>query len=378
MIDTLDDYLSRLRLLCREGGENEKLLHSWIELPFWQEHELAHALYALLCKRCGITFPPLSIDQKASGAVHLHSKGYFPWGGLPYPKEHAELGYALALLGEEEQAFRIAKWQKNTLDHAQRPIYSLLMQEGGYSYQSLEEANKSLFSYFPKDELDEKMWDEGLGLVGERNGQRTIVCLGTGCKSGMGAFLQNDIGIINYGPQLHPLGVCDGFGLAGKASQLQMHYEPGAFSLSFKNRVSAPHPRPTGIRSLQDAGFSGAWIHATHKYSRTEGSELTCSFESLRDLSQMRFSFFCKAKACFVAKTHKLSPGSLDRYQGPTQPITLKGDNGSITLEASEGVSQLEVIPLAGDESFWGADFLLGFTLSHPLQKYLISSEGKD
>src|SRR5437870_1853483 len=81
--------------------------------------------------------PKIDIEQAPSGAVPLFKKGYFSWGQLPYPQEHAELGWAIEKLGTLLQdkkllqtARLIKKWQQKILDHNKEPLFSLFLQEG--------------------------------------------------------------------------------------------------------------------------------------------------------------------------------------------------------------------------------------------------------
>lgn len=91
--------------------------------------------------------------------------------------------------------------------------------------------------------------------------------------------------------------------------------------------------------------------------------------EGVRPFTDLLFTFYIKAEACFVAGSQKLNRRSLDRYQGPAQSIEL----GGLTIALEEGFKEMEVIPLAGDESYWGADFLITLTLLNKTLRYTIS-----
>lgn len=282
----------------------------------------------------------------SSGACALFPNAFFPWGGLPYPKEHAKLG--AQLLDE-----KMANWQYQTLDHRSLPIFSLFNQERSGTFEELQKEVAAFLEKFPQQER-ERLWiDEELGILRILEEEETFLAVGSGCKSGMGAHLYRDIGIINYGPQLLPLGDCSGFGLAGRPLFFKVEDE----MLHYQTRLAAPHPRATGL-PIQDSGYSKLWIEVKQSREMT-----TCHFNGFRSLDSCVFSFFLKTKACFVAGSHKLNPKSLDRYLGPPSLVTLEG---GMTLEVAEGATQMEVIPLAGDESFWGADFLVVFTFSSP------------
>ncbi len=373
--ETLDEYRGFLSLeefiqKLRSGQNTQEHSSEQRSLVFCDQHELAHALYALNCKQTQHPYPPLELLPKASGAVPLFRKGAFPWGALPYPRDHAELAHLCFLLGEEELACKMARWQKNTLDHEGKPIFSLFSQEGSVSYTELEKANHALFASLDLDPtLYEDVVDLDVGMWGKRTDKMTLLSLATGCKSGMGVYLYGDAGILNYGPQLLPIGDCSGFGLAGKPENLQITQE----TFTYQTRIAAPHDRNTGLSYLKDSGYSGYWLHTSQ---RRENSSLIshCQVLGSPDMSKVTFSFFGKGKACSVSQTHKLHPRSLDRYEGPPQPLAFEGDHGTVQLDFSKGASQMVIIPLAGDDSFWGADFLVAFTLNQPSTQFAFSA----
>lgn len=65
--------------------------------PLIKVHDIARAIYLLMAleegQDLGLDF--LKLQQENSGAVRLFCCGGFPWKGLPYPGEHAELGLLL-------------------------------------------------------------------------------------------------------------------------------------------------------------------------------------------------------------------------------------------------------------------------------------------
>lgn len=363
----LGEFIEKLRL--REVQTDDSRL-----CAFCEEHELAHALYALNCKERGLTYPPLKLLPKASGAVPLYYRGAYPWGALPYPREHAELARLCFLLGEEELSNKMAGWQRKSLDHTGKPLFSLFSQEGSFSYASLQEANRALFETLGIANIidpasNEEFVDQDIGMWGRRTEERTILSLATGCKSGMGIYLFQDAGMLNYGPQLLPIGECSGFGLAGKPSNLHIANE----AFSCKTRIAAPHNRKTGLSYLKDSGYSGYWIETSQSLQK-DSLISHCTLLGTRDVSRAAFSFYGKGKTCCVSKRQKLHPRSLDRYEGPPQPLDLIGEQGAVHLDFFEGASQMVVIPLAGDDSFWGADFLVAFTLKQPAVQFILNS----
>lgn len=359
---SLENFLGELSQALEQGASVSQI-EQWGQSPLLIEHELLQATYAVLAKRGGCAVPKLNLETLSGGGVLLFKRGFFPWQALPYPKEHAQLGICLAQLGEEQAALSMARFQDATLDHTHRPAYALFTQEGFPCQTALDSANATFFEtigYARSDKL--RFSDKELGMISWRTPSSTVICLGSGCKSGLGLFLNHDAGIINWGPQTTPAGICEGFGLAGRGQKVQLEETEHHFALSFQCCLASPAVRETGFSHLRDAGYSGAWMEAL-----IEGNneEISCrmhfrAFNEIKPLLVM----FGKGRACLVAGSHQLKPRSLDRYGGPAQPVHLIGHLGNVCI-VTDNMAHMEIIPLAGDESFWGADFLIAYTLNH-------------
>jgi hypothetical protein len=369
------DLLEQLRNQLEDLKDREKVQALRLS-PLLEEHELLQATYALLAKRHHLEPIDLHFSPLSSGALPLFRKGFFPWRALPYPKEHAELGTRLVQLGEEKLqtiARQMAHFQEATFDHNHKPLYSLFQQERGASPSALEEANRAFFAALDLTHSPTYHFvDHTLCMVSRRSETATLLCVGSGCKSGMGAFLSHDAGIVNFGPQLLPLDNCAGFGLAGLAQKAEVQSQEERFSLSYLCRLAAPSPRHTPFAGLCDSGYCGLWIESEIE-GGLNGISIKSHFEGLSPLNKIVFSFFGKGEGCCVAGSHILKPRSLDRYLGPAQPLAFSGRVGKVHIEATEGVGGMEIIPLAADNSFWGADFLVAFTLSAPTLAFRIS-----
>jgi hypothetical protein len=203
--------------------EIKKLRHAYLQnerssATLWgllQEHELLHAYAYLLAKRERLPFPPLNIEQAESGCVLLIRSHFFPWAGLPYPQEHAELGWLLLQTGEEpfyKIACNMAAFQYATLDHDKRPLFAIYRQEAVGKYGELCEANRTFFAALPADiKKGPSFFDAELGIVSLRRDEETFFSSASGCKSGIGALLFRDVGILNFAPQRLPLGESENF-----------------------------------------------------------------------------------------------------------------------------------------------------------------------
>lgn len=358
---------------------NTEQLKSLRYSPYLPHNELAQALYALCSEQAGLAPLPLLFNSYASGAIPFYHRSFFPWGALPYPYEHAELGVILAQLQEEpypEMAQKMMAFQQATLTHEQKPIHSLFCQERGRRFAELEKVNRAYFEKINEPfKSDLHFIDHELGLVVDRRPKRTFLSVGSGCKSGMGALFYQDSAIVNFGSQLLPLGDCSGFGLAGKVDNYQYERKNEDFTCSYSCRLSASHPKKRYSFGLADSGYSGLWIQSEIT-GQGDCFGFTNHFEGFFSPDQLRFVFFGKASSCIIANTQRLKPRSLDRYLGPPQKIELRGIMGSIFIESRTPSSQLEVIPLAGDESFWGADFLISYRIQESEFSFNLETKG--
>ncbi len=370
-MNSLEAIFTSLQSSLVEGTAFEALRELGYH-PLIEEHELLLAGYALLAERHALCVPLPPFKPLPSGALPLYEYGFFPWKSLPYPREHALLGALLAQFKNGEMK-RIAKemipFQEATVDHRGKSLTAIFSQEG--SAFDLDQANHDFFQtvdHTPLSRAD--FFDSTLGIVAQKRENATVLCFGSGCKSGMGIFLHNDGGVINFGPQLLPIGDCSGFGLAGRGENISLTLAEEHFALSYRCRMAGLSQRVAGLFPLRDSGFSGFWIDAKLE-GGPERMKIECEIEGISSIDKLAFSFFGKAKTCVVARTHQLSPKSLDRYAGPPQIVTL----GDVEIEAQEGLNQMELIPLAADSSYWGADFLIAFRPQQPKFSFLLKKK---
>lgn len=367
-IENLISTLKKQHHLLRNG----KLCHDEVvaigKSPLLHEHELAKALWTLNATMANMQPPSLAFDQTAQGAIPLFKRGAFSWGGLPYPKEHAELAWTLHELGRAsgemryvEMARKCAEWQQNICDHKGHPLVSLFLQEKGSTLSELTKAYTALFKAIPQQQQPGIFADPEHGLMCKKSEQSTILSAGTGCKSGMGIFLHREVGVANFGPTLLPLAECKAFGLAGRAKKQTQQITEKGFVHSYQNSLSAIHQRETGFAHLGESGNSFLWIDA-ESICDSNSLIVKCLLQGCRPLQETLFLFFGKGESCVVGGSQKLRPRTLDKYLGPPAPIELRGE-GVVHLEGVQGLSKLEVIPLAGGEDFWGADFLVAYSL---------------
>lgn len=376
MIAPVQSLLDQLRTFLEHPSRcDDKVLMELSQSYIQKEDELLAAyIQALLSKKKKST-APLSLTLLESGAFPLLSRGGFSWKGLPYPALHAELA-CLLIENDRETAKRMARWQKIfATDHLNSPIRFLFAPDRGFSSENLENWHQKLLSIFPEKILQDQAVDEELGLAIRKTENSTLVVASSGCKSGCGCFLANDCGIINYGPQKPPLGDCESFGLAGRSSFFSSKSLTDLLVVSSKTHCAAPHSRETGFAWLKDSSYSGQWLVSDAELKK-DSALLSFEMVGSRARNPWIFSFFGKGPLCTVQKTHRLHPCSLDRYLGPAQLVTFEGAKGKVVLENLKGSKKMEVIPLAGNDAFWGADFLVAFTPNETSLQFSVTVQG--
>lgn len=342
----------------------------------------------------------------------------------------AVLGYLLNDLDLLSAASALAQWQLNyTVDHRYQPVLGLYCQEGKASKSKalcmnfllfhavavfcklpqLEEvAQKQLFHlremkisgdvYFfayaallsawmekfteeiqakPVDFLP-SMCDPSVAIVGKRTESTYAISTLLGSNTGLGAFAANDIAIVNFGPQRFPLGDCAGFGIEkildlSKKDVPEAFFELGEDSFSLKGTC-----RLAGEKIVSKNGdrgdlflteHSGIWVDVIQKYVSGELSVEVFPY-TLSQEEQIAFVFYVQGTSCRLKNGLKVKPRSLEQYEGRVESISLQGSTATIELDEGSQVQHMQVIPLAGDDNFWGADFLIAYTLPLKAKKF--------
>ncbi len=106
------------------------------------------------------------------------------------------------------------------------------------------------------------------------------------------------------------------------------------------------------------AGLPEIWMEfTTHKTE--EESKLSYRFVGLTPETSLGFVFYIKGPSCTIGN-ETLKPKTLRRFHGEASAVLIQ----HLNIESSHP-HKVEVVPLAGDDSFWGANFLVCFAI-HP------------
>ncbi len=402
------------------GGASHKLsskVYRFEKHPWNQSSQYFRVIVALNHHLAKLPVPEVAPHLLKGGAALIELQEYSPWLALPSIPFHLEFGIflcALALLTQRDdlkaKVIQLAEWQMSTLDANCKPFPGLFIQETDNDLQgnlilyyllfkgtSCLSKQKSFYALahkikaqIQKESPIDPMWilleklfcgekqnseiflpeivsDSSTALVGYRSAKQHAVCTLHGCKTGLGTFRYEDIEIVNYGPQYLPLGECRGFGIEGNNNSDQ------------GERIPSIQPLPQGFilkgctrmidQPVENRPFAtiyrGIWFDIKQEFW-LPNLYLNLSVLGLDGWDGVAFSFFVKAKKCKVEGKELLSK-SFDRYEGFVQDIVLEGEKVSYSLK-TESHATLQIIPLAGGQDFWGADFLIAFLL-HPDQR---------
>jgi len=160
--------------------------------------------------------------------------------------------------------------------------------------------------------------------------------IGNGTSLGM--VQGGDVEIRAFGPQAPPLSESTGFGIY-RVSE----------SISQIDRWTVVAADPE------------IWIDVTEDFKEVS-YRVDLHFLSLRN--PLYFVFYVAAEKAAVG-VELFQPNSLQRYKGAVQPVAFNGQMQILVENES-----MQLIPLAGDRSFWGCGFLLAYALPLDNEKF--------
>lgn len=397
---------------------------------FWLEHQPSQALFVLNAHLANLPYSPLSPRQFSSGAAPMEDGGHWPWAEVPHLRPHADLGILWALLGVLQKrkdwiqaAVRLAEWQLNTLDSQFLPMHGLYTLESEATLGPLLVSNALLFhitaslsreprlefvaqkqlwhlrehsQQFPTSiaahqaviaqcidsqyppispqsaELEEGICDPYTALVGLRCEDVSVACTLMGGHTGMGYLKKGETAISAYGPQLHPLDHPELFGIlrgCKGTGELQVTSRGDEFVVKGRCQVTAEQSKTPSPATYRIGAAPVTWMEAEQLWKRNQ-LMIQASFYSLSPLNQTSFAFYVHGESCLVNHECSIHSQSLERYQGRVAQVQVESPSSSFTIHALPGKGELQIIPLAGGECFWGADFLISYTLDNQTQDY--------
>ena len=178
--------------------------------------------------------------------------------------------------------------------------------------------------------------------------QSSMACSLSGWNSGVFSYHKNHAAIVNAGPQTAPLDDLEKFGIDRTCSLTsrtfnEITWEKTAFNFRLKGWTKIfAHP---------------AWMQIDANYE-VQKLKLSCLLQEDRPSDDLAMVFYAKGDQLVIGGKETLQAGSLERYQGKAVPLELIAEDEKIFIEP-EVDQEMQIIPLAGGEYFWGAHFLI-------------------
>jgi hypothetical protein len=400
------------------------------DVATWKEFQLLTAYQTLCLQLDGRACDnPVNPHQEESYAP-IEYGNHWTWANIPLQHFHLEMGLIWALLGIDtngrkliDAAYKVVQFQLNLLDNEYCPLQGVFTQEQdasianlmgwsvtlfhcvGHSYHKpellsvaksqLESLNnfslkvhpllplilkwkpygKNL-SYSRKPPLPTSINDHPLAMVGKRSERLISISTLYGGRTGLGTYQVNkNLSIVTFGPQYPPYGDCQGFGVESssrsqnKFPSVTTEQTKNGYRLKGYTKLVGENAYSSPYAVVGNSSHSEVWLDVQQGLVE-EDLNLQVNYLSYEKDLSLSFVFYVRAFQCAINENQMLHPKSLDRYQGAVESLifTHESENISIIPQFKEGV--MEVIPLAGDESFWGCDFLVGFTVSKDILRH--------
>ncbi len=171
-----------------------------------------------------------------------------------------------------------------------------------------------------------------------------------GDHTGLGKIDFKQISVVSMGPHYFPLGELARFGIFRSGedlSDIEMN----------RDKIGGWTKLVAGDRPF---GSGATWIYFSAE-KEPKKIKLSASFENGKGEDPFAFVFFIKADSIKLSDK-KIAKGSLSSYQGPNSQIECISGAETIAINSTIK-SPIQIIPLAGGEFFWGADFLVAFEI---------------
>ena len=178
-----------------------------------------------------------------------------------------------------------------------------------------------------------------------------------GDHTGLGSIDFGSIAVVSMGPHYFPLGELSRYGIYREREDLDDIEESGTAISSWTKLIA-------GDRSF---GSGATWIYFRAMKEQNE-IKISAAFENGKGEDPFAFVFFVKAEEIKVSEKRYLK-GSLASYQGMNAPLELISGQEKVVL-TPQFKGPIQIIPLAGGDYFWGADFLIAFEIHDLDLKY--------
>ncbi|MCH9631070.1 MAG: hypothetical protein S4CHLAM37_10830 [Chlamydiia bacterium] len=190
----------------------------------------------------------------------------------------------------------------------------------------------------------------------------SLKCTVSGAGTSFASYRKSSIEVVSVGPHYHPLGQMQNFGIYRTPllkercfRDVEIKNEPDSFFFSGFSKTVDPKS------NVLSPG--NTWLHISCS-AKKETVTFDLERVDLETAEDLNIVLFVKADKAIVDNMYHLSPSSLNRYEGKACDTLFKSGEDILSLSSS-AKGDMQIIPLAGKDHFWGATFLLALPI-HP------------
>lgn len=428
LISYYSDLVSLLFLRKLSSSYNEKIdkdLPTLIKKgkleAMWKTFPLQEGYQTLISYLYDESHSTFEMKQLEKGAVLQESGSHSMERQLPSPMENGKLALICLYLGwmwqDEElmqKGIKLTEFCLSLCDHDGKIFHGLWMRESEFNPKKLElifallfavvahisasskvrriadiflENIKNdpsdlligVFAYAFQKLIDEKIpypklqggltlfdLDRSLGYMRYQYGDMSLACAASGVNTGLGVIHKKGIHFVNLGPHFAPLSDSSFYGIFRPSNGSQEGFKDLKIELEDKRAQFRGWMRT--ISPAPQIALSNHWLFFDLQGDK-EKIHLTVRQNRLDETFPLCFVFFVSAEKVIINEEKEFYSKGLEKYQGKCSKILFDKGGEKVTLSPHFD-GEMEVIPLAGKDHFWSADFLVAFPMKKKLKPF--------
>ena len=191
-----------------------------------------------------------------------------------------------------------------------------------------------------------------VGLMKFATPEMSFIAQVSGWNSGLFSFHKRHVAILNAGPQIGAYDDLSKFGIKRTWGVKQRAFQ----DITWEKTAYHCH-----LKGWTRFAASPIWLEIDVKVQAAQVTlDLKLQDKPLQE--EATLLLFLQSEKLVLGGKHHLEPAALEGYEGKSLPIELQGDGEKMVIQP-DGISSMKVIPLAGGDHFWGAQFLVALTL---------------
>ncbi|MCB1082289.1 MAG: hypothetical protein KDK63_03995 [Chlamydiia bacterium] len=206
--------------------------------------------------------------------------------------------------------------------------------------------------------------DRSLGLLRYSYGEMSFSATASGNQTGLAALQKKEISIVSMGPHYAPLGVEGNYGVRRLSNGSQEGFKDLTIQ-SEEGRGKIEGWTRTSCQSAEESIESYLYFQFL---AEKEGLSLTVR-KSHDTKEELFFVFFVSAELATLEEDGALFPKTLKRFEGKAQKVVFEKNASRLEI-AQKFEGEMQIIPLAGGNHFYSADFLIAYPLKKKLAPF--------